>query len=118
MMLVTFAQAAAHLRRDTTADDADLTLKIEGASKAVMNYIQGPGIDGFTDSAGDVFEDSNGVAQDVPRDIQSATLLLLSDFYNNRTPTASDPVPAEFGYGYLPRAVVALLYPYRSPSLA
>lgn len=113
-MLVSLEQASAHLRRDTTDDDLDLTLKIKAASRAVMGYI-GDGASGFTDSAGDVFEDSNGIALDVPEDIQGACLLLVGDFYTNRTPTPVDVVDASFGYGYLPRAVTALLYPYRTP---
>lgn len=113
-MLVSLEQASAHLRRDTDADELDLTLKIRAASSAVMVYLDG-GSDSFTDSAGEVLEDSNGIALDVPYDIQAATLLLIGDFYKNREPAASDSVPEAFGYGYLPRAVVSLLYPYRVP---
>lgn len=117
VMLVSLAQASQHVRRDTDADDLDLTLKIQAASAAVMNYVS-PGIEAFTDSNGDFEVDSNGEAIGVPDDIKNATLLLIGDFYNNREPKASDPVPAEFGYGYLPRAVVGLLYHYRKPTLA
>lgn len=67
-MLVSLEQASEHLRRDTDADDLDLTLKIRAASAAVLTYLDG-GADSFTDSAGDVFEDSNGTALDVPYDI-------------------------------------------------
>lgn len=113
-MLVSLAQASAHLRRDTAADDADLTLKVYAASAAVMNYIQGPGIDGFTDSAGDVFVDSNGEPVDVPYDVQAATLLLIGYFYKNR----DDNPDGAFERGYLPAPVCALLTPYRDPSVA
>ena len=51
----------------------------------------------------------------VKRQVMLATLLLVGDFYANREPKASDPVDAQYGYGYLPRAVVALLYPLRMP---
>jgi len=114
MMLVTLQQASDHLRRDTTADDNDLTLKIHAASAAVMNYIQGPGIDGFTDSAGDVFVDSNGEPLDVPWEVKAATLLMVGYLYKNRDDNADDA----FDRGYLPRPVTALLYPLRDPSLS
>lgn len=115
-MLVSLEQASAHLRRDTSDDDLDLTLKIMAASSAVLTYL-GDGADAFTDSAGEVYEDSNGIAIDVPFDIQAATLILVGDFYKNREPTDTDPVPSAFGFGFLPRTVVALLYPYRTPVL-
>jgi hypothetical protein len=110
-MLVSIQQASDHLRRDTDADDADLTLKIKGASAAVMRYIGDHNL--FTDSAGDVAEDSNGVAIDVPEDVQAATLLLIGDFYSNRA--AGDFVTVDW---FLPPFVMALLYPYRDPTLA
>lgn len=117
VMLVSVEQASAHLRRDTDADDLDLVGKIMGASRAVLTYIAG-GSDAFTDSAGDVFEDSNGVALDIPHDIQIATLLLIGEFYKNREAKQEGIVDASFGYGYLPQPVISLLMPYRSWSLA
>jgi hypothetical protein len=117
VMLVSLAQASQHLRRDTDADDADLTLKIQAASRAVLNYIS-PMIPGFIDSNGDFEEDSAGEVLGVPDDIKAATLLLIGEFYMNREPKAADSVPAEYGYGYMSRAVVALLYHYRKPTLA
>lgn len=114
MMLVTLQQASDHLRRDTNADDNDLTLKVHAASAAVMNYIQGPGIDGFTDSAGDVFVDSAGDPLDVPYEIQAATLLMVGYLYKNRDENAD----GAFDRGYLPAPVTALLTSFRDPSLA
>lgn len=115
VMLVSVEQASAHLRRDTDADDLDLLGKIMGASQAVMNYIAGGG--GFTDSNGDVWEDSDGIAVDVPYDIQIACLLLIGEFYKNREAKQEGVVDASFGYGYLPQPVISLLMPYRSWSL-
>lgn len=114
MILVTLQQASDHLRRDTSADDNDLLLKVMAASAAVMNYIQGPGITDFTDSAGDIIEDSNGDPLFVPYDIQAATLLLIGYFYKDRDENAD----GAFDRGYLPMPVTALLTPYRDPSLA
>jgi hypothetical protein len=114
MMLVTLQQARDHLRSDDTADNNDLTLKIHAASAIVVDYIQGPGIDGFTDSAGDVLLDSNGEPLDVPYAVQAATLLMIGYLYRLRDGDADK----EFSQGYLPFPVMSLLNPYRDPSLA
>jgi hypothetical protein len=110
-MLVSLQQASDHLRRDTNADDNDLTLKVKGASAAVMRFIGEHNL--FTDSAGDFIEDSSGVAVDVPEDIQVATLLLIGDIYSGRA--AGDFANGDW---FLPGYVMAFLYPYRDPTLA
>lgn len=112
-MLVTLAQAKAHLRTDTDDGDADLALKIRAASKAVIEYIRN-GADPFTDSAGDVVEDSSGDPVGIPEDVQIATLFLIGYFDNNR---GSDDKNA-FEGGWLPGPVRALLAPWRDPPLA
>lgn len=111
--LVTLAQAVAHLRCES--DDPSVPLLLSAASEAVLQYIGDPT---FVDTAGFVPVDSAGDPVGVPAQVKAATLLLLGDLYEHRKPEPTDPVPAEFGYGYLPRAVVALLYPFRLPSLA
>ena len=40
VMLVRLQEASDHLRRDTTDDDNDLTLKIKAASAAIINYLK------------------------------------------------------------------------------
>lgn len=112
-MLVSLEQARTHLRIDTSDGDTDLTLKIKGASRAVLEYIKN-GADPFTDSTGEPYEDSNGVALGIPEDVQSATLFLLGYLDRNR---ASDK-DGGFDRGWLPDPVTALLCPYRTPSLA
>lgn len=109
MELVNLDQAKAHLRVDHDEDDDDIQQKIEAASAAVVTYLKS-GADSFVDTSGEVIAD-------VPQDVQFATLLLVGHFYKNREAQADDPVPV-FGYGYLPRGVMALLYPYRIPTLA
>jgi hypothetical protein len=113
-LLVTLDQAKAHLRVDHDADDDDITFKIEAASQAILNYL-GEAAYEFTDTGGEVLEDSSGIL--TPRIVQYATLLLVGDFYMHREPTASDMVPVSYGYGYLPRAVIALLYNLRPPTI-
>lgn len=110
MMLVTLQQASDHLRRDTDADDADLTLKIHAASAAVLNYLS-VGADRFLDSSGEMITDSAGDPVDIPYEVQAAVLLMVGTLYKDRD--ASDA----FERGYLPAPVTALLYPLRTPTV-
>lgn len=112
--LVTLEQAKDHLRVDTDDGDNDLILKIRGASMSVMRYLKAQGAASFTDSAGDVIEDSNGDAIGVPEDVQSAVLLMLG--YLNRDRDADSD--NAYTMGFLPPPVTALLYPLRKPTLA
>jgi hypothetical protein len=117
-MLVTLEQAKAHLRVTHAYDDADIELKIHAASAAIIEYLKEEGADPFLDSSGEVLMTGDSPPEpDVPRNVQQATLLLVGDFFKNREPTPDDVVPAQYGYGYLPRAVVALLYMRRDPTL-
>jgi len=104
VMLVTLQQASDHLRRDTNADDTDLTLKIKAASRAVLNYLK---------DAADTYLDSSGVAveDEIPDEVRMATLLLVGVLYKDRENSA------EFQPGFLPAAVTALLYPLRTPTV-
>lgn len=119
--LVTLAQARAHLSMDHTADDTYIQGLIYAASQAVLNYVGEEGSLGWSDTSGafpdSSSSDSSGSLGNVPEDVRFATLLLIGDFYANREPTPTDPVDPQFGYAYLPRAVVALLWPYRLPGL-
>ena len=111
-MLVSLSRAKAHLRITGTDDDSDVELKLKGASAAVLRYIDSN--QDFLDTNGDPDEESDGVALNVPEDIQAATLLLLGDLYKERDGVNA----AEWEHGFLPRSVVRLLYPYRTPTLA
>lgn len=111
--LVTLEEAVIHIRCE--ADDPSVPLLISAASESVLEYIGDPT---FVDTAGVVPVDTAGAPVGVPARVKVATLLLLTDMYENRKPTPDDPVPAEYGYGYMPRAVVAMLYPLRTPVLA
>lgn len=126
--LVTLQEASDHLRRDTNADDGDLILKIQGASQAVLNYLKNAPyyyleLDSNGESVLDSNEDpvpefdSNGFEVIRP-EVKAATLLLLGEFYKNREGMQEGEIDPQFGYGYLPRPVVALLYPLRDPALA
>lgn len=117
VMLVSLEQASDHLRRDTNADDADLTLKIHAASNSVINYIK----DGatFLNSAGDVDVDSALNPIGVPQEIQSAVLIILGVLYTDRvgyqyTQGQSQP---RFGNMPIPMAAQFLLDPFRTPTM-
>lgn len=111
MMLVSLEQASENLRRDTSADDADLTLKIHAASGAVLNYL-GEAAELFLDTSGEVLLDSNDDPVGVPEVVQMAVLYLVAVLYRDRD--ASD----QFKDGLLPPVVVSLLYPLRTPVLS
>lgn len=112
--LVSISQASDHLRRDTTDDDNDLLLKIEAASGQVLNLISDHS---FIETSGLPFEDSAGNFPDVPRPIQMAVLILVGVYYKDRdgySYTEGETSP-RLGDIIIPRAVHALLDPYRKP---
>lgn len=115
-MLISLVKAKAHLRVDHDDEDDDIELKLLGASAAILDYLKDAAT--FLNSDGDTDKDSNGDPQGVPFQVQAATLLMLGILYKNREPESEDPVDAQYGYGYLPKSVVALLYPLRTPTLA
>lgn len=117
MMLITLQDARAQIRMDQTYDDAYIEASVRAASAAIVTYLKDPS---FADSSGLIPVDSAGVAIDVPEDIQWACRLLVGEFYRNRDGeqqgTIGGAASFDQGYGYLPRPVVALLYPHRVPT--
>lgn len=111
MMLVSLEQGKRHLRVIMDDEDADILLKIEGASAAVLDYLKSRANE-FLDSSGMVEVDSNLDPVGVPANVQAATLLMLGYLYKDRDTNADE------GYerGYLPAPVTALLYPKRDPA--
>lgn len=116
MMLVTLQEASDHLRLDSDADEADVLLKIRAASAAVRRYLKDASPFEL-DSNGDPVTDSNGDTV-VLFEVRAAVLMMLGELYKNREGDQGGEVPSQWGYGYLPRPVVALLYPLRHPSMA
>lgn len=118
-MLVTLQQAREHLRSDTAADDADLTMKIEAATAGVLDYV---GELVPRDSQGDPFVDSQGDLLGVPERaltrMKLATLVAVAYFYRERDGSQEHAVPTQWGYGYaLPQGATALLYSLRKPTV-
>lgn len=113
VMLVSLDYASAHVRRDTTDDDADLTAKIEWSSDCVINYL-GPQAT-FLETSGDVATDSAGNPLYVPNAVKGAVCLLAAEYYKNREAMQDGRIGEQWGYGYLPYDVVNMLYPLRDP---
>ena len=102
-MLATIEQVKAQVYAAHSADDALLTGYLEAASEAVCTYLR--------------------VAEaDVPAGAsfaaRQATVILVAEWFKNREAEQQGQVPAEYGYGYLPQPVIALLYPHRDPAVA
>jgi hypothetical protein len=115
--LISLDQAKAHLRVDHDEDDADIDLKIGAASEAILDYLKLPADAYADDSSGEIEFDSDGPVN-VPMRVQQAVLLLLGEFYRSRDGQQQGEVPTQWGYGYLPRPVVALLYSMRDPTIS
>jgi hypothetical protein len=103
-MIVTLAQARGQLQSTHSADDDTLTLMINAASEAVLTYLR--------------LADEADIPTGATFAAQQATLILVAEFYKSREAEQDGAVGMEFGYGYLPRPVVALLYPHRDPALS
>lgn len=121
MMLVTLSEAKIHLKVDHDDEDSDITLKIQAASNAILKYLDNEGViyEQATDSAGDLEYDSAGdpvweedsSGDYVPRyEVKAACLLMVGTLYLNREGVFPGTAP-----GYLPPAVLSLLYPLRDP---
>jgi len=95
MSIVTIDQVREHLRYDTEDNDPMLEMYIKAAENAVLNYVT------------DTFE--NNV---YPDDIKHAVLLMVGMFDREREPSKESSIIDN----YLPPAVRALLYPYRTPT--
>jgi hypothetical protein len=111
-MLVTLDQAKAHVQVDHDEADADLELKVHAASGAVLAYLK-VSADVYTDTAGDLIEDSSGVLA-VPAQVQMAVLYLTGMMFKDRDGKDA----ALWQQGYLPAPITALLYPLRDPAIA
>lgn len=116
MMLVTLEEAKYQLMMDHDQDDPYIMLLIQAASAAVVEYLK----DGatFLDSSGEVPVDSAGDPEGVPFQVKAATLILIAEWYKNREAEQDGAIDPQWGYGYLPRPVTALLYPLRDPAMA
>jgi hypothetical protein len=103
--LVELEEVKARLNFDEDLDhhDADLEALIGAASEAVLNYLK---------LEHDHYDATD--AEDVPEIVKTAIIMLVGAL--KRDPSAKDS--EKWSDAYLPRPVMALLYPLRSPALA
>lgn len=121
-LLVTLAQAKAHLRlpTDVTADDADLQLKLEVAQELVLDYVA-QRVDDADDWSATVAawdEDT------VPKRVQQAILLQFAELWRFRGDDDPDDQPGQWKaqvqdeIGMLSPAITRLLYRLRDPAIS
>ncbi len=127
MRLITLAQAKAHVRVDHDVEDTQIEEFIEAASAAVVNYLKS-GADVFLNTLGfpeEVYNDASPpevIDYVIPPEVKAATKILVAELFKNREAKQDGEIGGALGiphgYGYLPRAVVMLLFPLRDPALA
>lgn len=131
IQLVTLQQAKDHLRIDTSDGDADLTLKILGASAAIQNYLKDPllcyqwAMDQYgvllLDSAEEPYLATDTAGDYIVRtEVQAAVLIVLGVIYIDRE--GKDYVDGgnqpRLGDISIPKAAHWLLDPIRTPTVA
>lgn len=131
VMLVTLEQAKDHLRVDTDDGDADLALKINAASNAILNYLGRTGVayQYLLDTAGDLLYDTAGDPvylldsagnKTVLQEVQAAVMIMLGVIYIDRDGQnfVDGGNTQSLGELTLPRTVKWLLDPLRRPRVA
>jgi hypothetical protein len=108
VMLVEVEEVKSRIRFDHDEEDDDIELAIRSASAAVLNYLKVPH-DHYTDSS----ESSGEVPADVPDEVTQAVITLVAIW--KRDPAGVEMKDWEMGY--LPRPVMAILYPLRDPAM-
>lgn len=106
--LVTLEQAKEHLRIDTDEDagDADLTMKIQAGSAAILAYVQG--------SREQIVNPAGTLIEGEPlRRTQTALLMLLGWLDRNRGGEEEEKLQQ----GELPFSVTMLIYDLRRPTI-
>ena len=100
--LITYEEACDHLRLDSSDDARLVESYIQSASSAILAYV---GNNAFIEV------DEKTVVRD---EVKQACKLLVGNFYRNREASEStDKLDAGYGYGYLPPAVLSLIFPLR-----
>jgi len=100
--LITYEEAFDHLRLDSSDDESLVQAYIQSASSAILSYIG--------DNAFIEVEEKTVVRDEV----KQACKLLVGNFYRNREASENtDKLDAGYGYGYLPPAVLSLIFHLR-----
>lgn len=114
MALVSMTLAKKHLRVEHNDDDAEIEAYLAAAETIVTEYVDRAVYPSASDSpAGAPPSGDDGTALEITPPIVAAILLMLGDLYSRRMTSQDDK-----GDAVLPRAVRALLAPYRVWRLA
>ena len=126
LRLITLEQAKDHLRQSHIDDDDTQILEfIEVASNAIALYMKRY-MDAYLMTNGEAPPILDGSGQvvdyDVPPVMKGACKIYVGELFKNREAEQDGEIGGVLGiphgYGYLPRPVVALLFPLRDPALA
>jgi hypothetical protein len=101
-LLVPLYRAKAHVRSNED-DSEDLYYKVEQASGIIMDYLK------MTEIPVDWIKTTSPVVYAIPHNVQAATLLVVSELYENREGSVSNP---------LSQAVMDLLHRLRDPAMS
>ncbi len=104
-MLVTLQQAKDHLRVDDDALDDDILLKISQVSYLCKNFVK------VEQSA---YLDEYNNPLDVPPYLSAACLVWLGILFKHRDGQQDE----NLDFGYIPKAVSNILWPFRNPTYA
>ena len=99
MALVSLSDAKTHLRITTTAQDADITAKLEAAEAVILDYLKVAWVD------------ETWTRETVPLVVKAAILLMATHLYEHR---GDDPMTDD----KLWEAITRLLMRRRDPALA
>lgn len=112
--LVTLGQARQVLQMTHNAQDDVIVTLIRAASRMVLTYLKLEE-DAYLNSDGTMDNESETLGyNEVPEEVQAATLYLVSVLFRDRDGAESE----KWQQGYLPTPVVSMLYPLRTPSVA
>ncbi len=99
---VTLPELKAGLLISHDDDDVALTLYIEAATGAVVNYLKSSAVPLLEPGA------------EIPPEIKVSVIFLVGILWRN----PDNDTESAFEQGFLPKPVTALLYPLRDPALA
>ena len=107
LILVTMAQTKDHIRVAGSRSDSDIEFKMRAASHIVLNYLKIYPPDFYSPPSSPIWEEWD--ADGAPELVQLATLMVLSELFENRESSTGDP---------LTPAVCSLLHRYRDQAMA
>lgn len=125
LRLITLQQAKDHLRVTWDHEDVQILEFIEIASNAIALYMKSS-MAAYLLTNGEappIINGSNEVVDyDIPPVMKGACKIYVGELFKNREAQQDGEIGGALGiphgYGYLPRPVVALLFPLRDPALA